>query len=414
MTRYNPALFLLEPNAMSSLPSLRLKANADRRLRAGHLWVYSNEIDVAATPLTAFEAGDQAILEAAGGKPLGIVAMSPNNLICARLLSRDLKHELDKSLLVHRLNVCLSLRERLFDTPCYRLVYGDSDLLPGLVVDRFFDILVVQLASATMERHKDEVLAALIQVLKPSGILLKNDSSARDAEGLQRYVETAYGQVPEWVALEENGVKFEAPVIEGQKTGWFYDHRMNRARLAPYVQGKRVLDLFSYIGGWGVQAAVFGASEVFCVDASGFALDGVERNAALNGLAEKVTCVEGDVFAALRELKAAEERFDVVIADPPAFIKRKKDIKNGEAAYRRLNEMAMRMLNKDGILVSASCSMHLAEDSLHQILLQSARHLDRNIQLLERGAQGPDHPEHMAIAETRYIKSLTVRLLPNS
>ncbi|AEF20149.1 class I SAM-dependent rRNA methyltransferase [Pseudomonas fulva] len=397
-----------------SLPSLRLKANADRRLRAGHLWVYSNEIDVAATPLNAFEAGDQAILEAAGGKPLGIVALSPNNLICARLLSRDVKHVLDKSLLVHRLNVALSLRERLFDQPCYRLVYGDSDLLPGLVVDRFFDILVVQLASATMERHKNDVLAALIQVLKPSGILLKNDSAARDAEGLERYVDTAFGVVPEWVALEENGVKFEAPVIEGQKTGWFYDHRMNRARLAPYVKGKRVLDLFSYIGGWGVQAAAFGASEVFCVDASAFALDGVERNATLNGFAEKVTCVEGDVFAALRELKAAEERFDVVIADPPAFIKRKKDIKNGEAAYRRLNETAMRLLNKDGILVSASCSMHLDEDNLQNILLTSARHLDRNIQLLERGAQGPDHPVHPAINETRYIKSLTCRLLPNS
>ncbi|PZW63642.1 23S rRNA (cytosine1962-C5)-methyltransferase [Pseudomonas sp. URMO17WK12:I1] len=397
-----------------SLPSLRLKANADRRLRAGHLWVYSNEIDVAVTPLNAFEAGDQAILEAAGGKPLGIVALSPNNLICARLLSRDVKHVLDKSLLVHRLNVALSLRERLFDQPCYRLVYGDSDLLPGLVVDRFFDILVVQLASATMERHKDDVLAALIQVLKPSGILLKNDSAARDAEGLERYVDTAFGVVPEWVALEENGVKFEAPVVEGQKTGWFYDHRMNRARLAPYVKGKRVLDLFSYIGGWGVQAAAFGASEVFCVDASAFALDGVERNATLNGFAEKVTCVEGDVFAALRELKAAEERFDVVIADPPAFIKRKKDIKNGEAAYRRLNETAMRLLNKDGILVSASCSMHLEEDNLQNILLTSARHLDRNIQLLERGAQGPDHPVHPAINETRYIKSLTCRLLPNS
>ncbi|NQD78928.1 class I SAM-dependent rRNA methyltransferase [Pseudomonas seleniipraecipitans] len=397
-----------------SLPSLRLKANADRRLRAGHLWVYSNEIDVAATPLNAFGPGDQAILEAAGGKPLGIVAVSPNNLICARLLSRDVQHVLDKSLLVHRLNVALSLRERLFDKPCYRLVFGDSDLLPGLVVDRFFDILVVQLASAAMERHKDDVLAALIQVVKPSGILLKNDSAARDAEGLERYVDTAFGVVPEWVALEENGVKFEAPVIEGQKTGWFYDHRMNRARLAPYVQGKRVLDLFSYIGGWGVQAAAFGASEVFCVDASAFALDGVERNATLNGFAEKVTCVEGDVFAALRELKSAEERFDVVIADPPAFIKRKKDIKNGEAAYRRLNEAAMRLLNKDGILVSASCSMHLEEDNLQNILLTSARHLDRNIQLLERGAQGPDHPVHPAIAETRYIKSLTVRLLPNS
>jgi 23S rRNA (cytosine1962-C5)-methyltransferase len=397
-----------------SLPSLRLKANADRRLRAGHLWVYSNEIDVAATPLHGFAAGDQAILEAAGGKALGVVAMSPNNLICARLLSRDVKHVLDKSLLVHRINVALSLRQRLFDQPCYRLVFGDSDLLPGLVVDRFFDILVVQLASATMERHKDEVLAALIQVIKPSGILLKNDSAARDAEGLERYVDTAFGVVPEWVALEENGVKFEAPVIDGQKTGWFFDHRMNRARLAPYVKGKRVLDLFSYIGGWGVQAAAFGATEVMCVDASAFALDGVERNAALNGLSEQVACIEGDVFAALKELKSAEERFDVVIADPPAFIKRKKDLKNGEAAYRRLNEAAMRLLNKDGILVSASCSMHLPEDDLQNILLTSARHLDRNIQLLERGAQGPDHPVHPAIAETRYIKSLTCRLLPNS
>ncbi len=397
-----------------SLPSLRLKANADRRLRAGHLWVYSNEVDVVATPLNAFQPGDQAILEAAGGKPLGVVALSPNNLICARLVSRDVKHVLDKSLLVHRINVALSLRERLFDKPFYRLVYGDSDLLPGLVVDRFGDHLVVQLASAAMERNKDAVLDALVQVLKPRGVLWKNDSSARDAEGLERYVDTAFGVVPEWVALEENGVKFEAPVMEGQKTGWFYDHRMNRARLAPYVKGKRVLDLFSYIGGWGVQAAAFGATEVFCVDASGFALDGVERNATLNGVAEQVTCVEGDVFEALKELKAAEERFDVVIADPPAFIKRKKDLKNGEAAYRRLNEQAMRLLNKDGILVSASCSMHLPEDDLQNILLSSARHLDRNILLLERGGQGPDHPVHPAIAETRYIKSLTCRLLPNA
>lgn len=397
-----------------SLPRLRLKANADRRLRAGHLWVYSNEVDVAATPLNGFAAGDQAVLEAAGGKPLGVVALSPNNLICARLLSRDAELALDKSLLVHRLNVALSLRERLFDTPFYRLVYGDADLLPGLVVDRFGDILVVQLASATMERNKDAVLEALLQVLKPRGVLWKNDSAARDAEGLERYVDMAHGDVPDWVALEENGVKFEAPVRDGQKTGWFYDHRMNRARLAPYVKGKRVLDLFSYIGGWGIQAAAFGASEVVCVDASEFALDGVERNAALNGLSEVVASIEGDVFEALRELKAAEERFDVVVADPPAFIKRKKDLKNGEAAYRRLNEQAMRLLNKDGILVSASCSMHLPEDDLQALLLGSARHLDRTLQLLERGGQGPDHPVHPAIPETRYIKSLTCRLLPNA
>ncbi len=396
-----------------SLPSLRLKANAERRLRAGHLWVYSNEIDTAATPLSLFHAGDQAILEASNGKALGVVAVSPQNLICARLLSRDVKHPLDKSLLVHRLNVALSLREQLFDKPFYRLVYGDSDFLPGLVVDRFGDYLVVQMASATMENHKQDLIEALIKVLKPAGILLKNDSNARDAEGLARYIETAHGQVPEWIALEENGVKFEAPVQDGQKTGWFYDHRLNRARLASYVKGKRVLDLFSYIGGWGVQAAVFGASEVMCVDGSTLALDGVERNASLNNVEEKIICGEGDVFEVLKELKAAEERFDVVIVDPPAFIKRKKDLKNGEAAYRRLNEQAMRLLNKDGILVSASCSMHLPEDDLQNILLQSARHLDRNIQLLERGGQGPDHPVHPAIPETRYIKSLTCRILPS-
>ncbi len=395
-----------------TLPSLRLKANADRRLRAGHLWVYSNEVDVRATPLQGFAAGDQAVLEAASGKPLGIVGVSPNNLICARLLSRDAKHPLDKALLVHRLNVALSLRERLFDRPFYRLVYGEADGLPGLVIDRFGDILSVQLATATMERCKDAVLEALQQVLNPAGVLWKNDGQARAAEGLESYVEVASGEVPEWVALEENGVRFEAPLHAGQKTGWFYDHRMNRARLAPYVKGGRVLDLFSYIGGWGVQAAAFGAVDVMCVDASGLALDGVERSAALNGVADKVATVEGDVFAALKELKATGERFDVVIADPPAFIKRKKDIKNGEIAYRRLNEQAMRLLNKDGILVSASCSMHLAEDNLQQILQSAARHLDRNLQRLERGGQGPDHPVHPAIAETCYIKSLTCRVLP--
>ncbi|MCJ8170355.1 class I SAM-dependent rRNA methyltransferase [Atopomonas sediminilitoris] len=396
-----------------SLPILSLKNNAERRLRAGHLWIYSNEVDVALTPLNAFSAGDQALVQTASGKPLGIALLSPQNLICARLISRDDKHKLDKSLLVHRINIALSLRERVFDQPCYRLIYGDSDLLPGLVVDRFFDIAVVQISSAAMEKEKAAIVDALVQVLKPSGILFKNDGNARSAEELPSYVEVAYGEVPEWVALEENGVRFEAPVMQGQKTGWFYDHRMNRARLAPYVGGKRVLDLFSYIGGWGIQAAAFGASEVMCVDASAFALDGVERNAALNNLSDKVVAVEGDVFEAIRELKAAEERFDVVIADPPAFIKRKKDIKNGEAAYRRLNEQAMRLLNKDGILVSASCSMHLAEDNLQNILLASSRHLDRHLQILERGAQGPDHPVHPAINETRYIKSLTCRLLPS-
>ena len=395
-----------------SLPSLRLKANAERRIRAGHLWVFSNEVDTAQTPLTAFEAGQQAQLETSSGKPLGLVCISPNNLICARLFGRDTGHLLDKSLLVHRFKVALSLRERLFDKPFYRLVYGESDLLPGLVVDRFGDHFVVQIANPGMERVRDAIVEALVQVFKPQAVLFKNDSGARKLEGLESYVEDAFGEMPDLMALEENGVRFEAPVREGQKTGWFYDHRANRARLAPYVAGKRVLDLYSYVGGWGVQAAAFGASEVMCVDSSAPALDRVEANAELNGVAEKMLVVEGDVMVALKELKNAGERFDVVIADPPAFIKKRKDIRNGEAAYRRLNEQAMRLLNKDGILVSASCSMHLEEDRLRDALLGASRHLDRNLIITERGFQGADHPLHPAIPETGYIKALFCRVTP--
>lgn len=398
--------------APASLPRLRLKNHADRRLRAGHLWVYSNEVDVQGTPLTAFEPGDLAILETSNGKPLGITAVSPNNLICARLLSRHIDKPFDKSLIVHRLNVALSLRERAFNKPCYRLFYGDSDLLPGLIIDRFGDIIVIQLASAAMERHKEEILQAVLQTLKPTGVLWKNDSAAREAENLPLYVEAAYGQVPEWVRLEENGIPFDAPVHTGQKTGWFFDHRLNRARLAPYVAGKRVLDLFSYIGGWGIQAAAFGAADVLCVDSSAAALDGVQHNATLNSLTDRVACLESDVFEALRELRSADERFDIIISDPPAFIKRKKDLRNGEAAYRRLNELTMRLLNCNGLLVSASCSMHLGEDNLQNLLLGCSRHLDRTLQIVERGAQGPDHPVHPAIPETRYIKALTCRVLP--
>ncbi|QIB49779.1 class I SAM-dependent rRNA methyltransferase [Pseudomonas sp. OIL-1] len=395
-----------------NLPSLRLKSNSDRRIKGGHLWVFSNEVDTAQTPLTVLESGQEVRIETSTGKFLGLATVSPNNLICARLHSRDASAPLDKSLLVHRFKIALSLREKLFDKPFYRLVYGDSDLLPGLVVDRFADYLVVQIATPGMERVREAIIEALVQVFKPAGILFKNDGAARAAEGLPSVVEAVHGEMPERVALEENGVHFEAPVWTGQKTGWFYDHRMNRARLQPYVAGKRVLDLYSYIGGWGVQAAAFGASEVMCVDSSAPALDLVEHNASLNGVADRMAVVEGDVMDALRELKSGGEKFDVVIADPPAFIKKRKDIRNGEAAYRRLNEQAMRLLNKDGILVSASCSMHLAEDRLRDTLLAGSRHLDRHLIIAERGFQGPDHPLHPAIPETGYIKAFFCRVLP--
>ncbi len=393
---------------------LTLNAHADRRLRAGHLWIYSNEVNVKATPLKNFQPGQQVLVESASGKAMGMAMVSPHSLICARLFSRDRKYRLDKSLLVHRLNIALSLRQAMTDQPYYRLVYGDSDFLPGLVVDRFGDILVVQMATAGMEAVKDDLVAALVQVVKPTGILLKNDSRIRRAEDLPDYIEVAYGDVPKQVPMIENGVNFSVPVFEGQKTGWFYDHRASRARLANYVRGKRVLDVFSYIGGWGVQAAAFAAESVTCIDSSEFALDLVEANAELNQVREKVATLQGAAFEAMKMLIDEGERFDVVIIDPPAFITRRKDIKNGEQAYRRANELAIRLLEKNGILVSASCSMHLGRDRLTDILRASARHLDRDLQILEQGGQCFDHPVHPAITETEYLKAVFARVLPAS
>jgi 23S rRNA (cytosine1962-C5)-methyltransferase len=396
-----------------TLPPLRLKKNEERRLKAGHLWVYSNEIDVTKTPLTDLEPGTAVSIEDASGHVMGSGYVNPHSLISARLISRDPRYVLDQSLITHRLNIALSLREQCFDKPYYRLVFGESDNLPGLVVDRFGDVLVVQITTAGMERHKEDVIAALDKTLKPVAIVLRNDSPSRQSEALDSYVETVSGNLPESVFVEENGTRFEIDVLTGQKTGWFYDHRMNRARMQQYVNDKRVLDVFSYIGGWGLQALTAGASEVMCIDASKSAIDHIHHNASLNGFEDKLASVEGDAFEALKSLRQERERFDVVIVDPPAFIKRKKDFKEGLTAYRRINQMAMQVLNKGGYLISASCSYHLKREQLHDTILKASRHVDRNAQIVEQGHQGPDHPVHPAIPETDYLKSFTARILAN-
>ena len=231
-----------------SLQTLKLNAGAERRLRGGHLWIYSNEVDNRATPLKGFEPGEQVVVETDKGKPLGIAYVNPNTLICGRIISRDLKYTLDRSLLIHRLKVALSLRESCFSDNCYRLVFGDSDGLPGLVIDRFFDVFVVQISTAGMEQVLDEIIDALNKVFTPQAILLRNDGKMRDMEGLETYTEIVQGDIPELCPLIENGVPLVAPLQRGQKTGWFYDHRNNRAQLQRHVEGKRVLDLFSYVG----------------------------------------------------------------------------------------------------------------------------------------------------------------------
>jgi len=387
-----------------------LNKNADRRLKAGHLWIYSNEVDIKETPLKNFAGGETAIVEESNGRALAVAYVNPHSLICARVMSRDPSLRLDRSLFVHRFNQALALRERLFDKPFYRLVHGEGDLLPGLVVDRFGDILVVQLNTAGMQAMSEEIVDALEKVIKPTAIVFRNDTGGRRQEGLESQVEIVKGELPDEIVIEENGVHFVVPVLNGQKTGWFFDHRSNREWLNRQVAGKRVLDVFSYVGGWGVQAAANGASEVLCIDSSGPALEQVARNAELNGVQEQVAIGEGDAFEALAALKADGEQFDVVILDPPAFIKKRKDIPNGERAYSRLNREAMRLLGRDGLLLSASCSMHLAPERLMEVVRGSVRHQDRHGQVIFQGHQGADHPVHPAIAETAYLKALGVRI----
>ena len=393
-------------------PILKLKKNEDRRIKAGHLWVFSNEIETKETPFDVFEAGQLVNLCSNNGKSLGIAYVNPSSLICARIMSRDPKYPPSQSLLVHRIKMALSLRERLFDKPYYRLIFGEGDFLPGLVVDRYGDVLVVQMTTAGMEAMKQEVIVALEKVLKPKNILLRNDSSSREREGLPLYQETVLGHEIDSVYLEDMGVKYQVPIQTGQKTGWYYDQRMNRQALTGLVKDQRVLDVFSYIGAWGVKAAVEGAREVICIDSSAQALEHVGNNAELNNVADRMSGIKGDAFQAMKELREEKEKFDVVIVDPPAFIKRKKDFKAGREAYRRLNQLAIQLLSKDGILVSGSCSHHLPRKELQNVMLQSARHLDRNMQILIQGYQGPDHPVHPAIPETEYLKAIFARVIP--
>jgi 23S rRNA (cytosine1962-C5)-methyltransferase len=391
------------------LPELRLKRGEDRRLAAGHMWVFSNEVDTARTPLTGFQPGALCRVVSDRDRFLGYAYVNPHSLISARILGRSTAHPPDKSLIVHRLQVAQSLRRSLYEKPFYRLVYGESDGLPGLVLDRFGDVLVGQIATAGMEALRPQIETAVKKVINPTALVWKNDAGVRDLEGLPHYVETVFGAAPASVVVEEGGVGYQVPLGTGQKTGWFFDQAANRLALRKYVGGARVLDVFSYLGAWGMGALKAGATEVTCVDSSAPALEQLQASAAANGL--KPAVIKGDAFDVMEALHAEGRRFDVVIVDPPAFIKRKKDLPKGEAAYKRLNQLAMQLLEKDGILVSCSCSYHLEPDHLLTAIQRGARHLGKFVQVVEVGGQSPDHPIHPAIPETRYLKAFFCRVV---
>jgi len=393
----------------SSLPLLRLKRGEERRIVAGHMWVFSNEVDTASTPLTALAPGTLVQMQSHRGQFLGYAYVNPHALICARVVGRDPAQPLSRALIAHRLEIALALRARLNREPYYRLVFGESDGLPGLVLDRYGDVLVGQIATAGMEALKADVEAAVQEVLSPTGLFWKNDSGARDLEHLPPSATLAFGAVPDELSIVESGVRFVAPLARGQKTGWFYDQTANRQHLLRYLApDARVLDVCSYVGAWAITALKNGAASAYCVDSSELALEFVARNAQANGVS--VETARADAFDELKALQERGERFDIVILDPPAFIKRKKDIPQGQAAYRKLNQLAMGLLGSDGVLVSCSCSYHLAPEDLVTAVQTAGRHAGRFVQILESGGQSPDHPVHPAIPETRYLKAFFCRV----
>jgi 23S rRNA (cytosine1962-C5)-methyltransferase len=315
----------------------------------------------------------------------------------------------DAAWLAGRIRGALALRERLYPKPYYRLVYGESDGLPGLVVDRYGSACVVQIGTAGMERLKPQIQQALERVLGCEALLFKNDGSTREMEGLPIYLEAAKGSFDALGKVLEDELEFQVPLVEGQKTGWFFDQAANRRALTKYVRkDARVLDVFSYVGAWGVRAAQAQAREVLCVDSSAAALDLAVSNAERNGA--KITAVKGDAFDVLEDLAKRREKFDLVIVDPPAFAKRKKDLPKALAAYKRLNQLAMQVLGVEGILVSCSCSYHVSPEDLQDAITKAAKAADRQVQILEMGGQAPDHPVHPAIPETRYLKAYFCRV----
>jgi len=387
---------------------LVLRKNQDRRVRGGHPWVFSNEVSGADGPLE-----DGAIVDVVDfrGAFLGRAYYNHASLICARILTRG-RDPIDQDFFDRRVDRALRLRERLAPgETAMRLVFGESDQLPGLVVDRYGEWLAVQVLTLGMEVRSEMVRAALERIDGIRGAMRIADQPLRELEGLPLEREVWWGDVPERVEVEIEGFRVEADLRHGQKTGLYLDQRRNRRLAEAWAGGRRTLDVFCYQGEWALHAARGGAESVIAVDASQTALAAAQRNAENNGLADRIELRRGDAFDVLRRLESARERFGLIVIDPPALIKSRRHLAAGARAYRELNRAAMAMLEEDGILISCSCSHHLDDLLFRQVLLEAARSARRPFRLLEWTGEPPDHPQLLAVPETHYLKCAVLQAI---
>jgi len=398
--------FVLTRTAMTSHKIIRLKPKEGRRARAGAPWIFSNEIkiDAAAKELTP---GTIVNVACDDGQPLSTGYFNSKSLIAVRLLDPAPDTIIGTGFFVRRLERAAAIRAAFYAKPFYRLVHAEGDGLPGLTIDRFDDSVVVQVTTAGMERLIDPLLAALEKTIAPANIILRNDTPSRALEGLDAYVRAAKGNVQR-IALDENGVRYFADAAGGQKTGWYYDQRDNRAFMASLAKGKSVLDTYSYSGGFGIAAAKNGAREVICLDSSAPALALGEEATAANGVACKF--VKTDAFEELERLAAAKEVFDIVIADPPPFVCARKDLEPGAKAYRKLARLAASVVAPNGYLLLASCSHNILPDRFASECAAGISRAKRRCALIRQAGAAPDHPVHPMLPETAYLKALVYAL----
>ena len=394
---------------MAAHPSLKLKPRQGRRALTGAPWIFSNELimDAAAKALAP---GSLVNVLRQDGRALGTGYFNSKSLIAVRLLDSVPDAQIGDAFFASHFARALARRAALYPDHYYRLIHAEGDGLPGLSIERFDDNCVVQVTTAGMEALIEPMLEALDEIIAPKNVLLRNDTQVRALEGLEQYVRNARGETPSRLATMENGLRYFADPISGQKTGWYFDQRDNRAFIAPLTRGRTLLDCYCHTGGFALIAAKAGATEVVGIDSSASALALAEEGAAANGLAAACRFVKADVFQELERLAAAREGFDIVIADPPPFVKSRKDLEAGARAYRKLARLAASVTEANGYLMLASCSHNMPRDRFELECAIGIARAGRRAALIRDAGAGPDHPIHPILPETAYLKTLVYAL----
>jgi 23S rRNA (cytosine1962-C5)-methyltransferase len=380
------------------MKTVKLRQKEERRILRGHPWVFSNEL---LQPVGECSPGEVVDVLDFSGRFLGRGYINPHTLIAVRILTRK-QEEIDSGFFRRKISAARTLRTMLGFGESFRAVFSEGDGIPGLIVDKYADTLVVQSSTAGIDQMLENIISALKEEYSPQTIVLRNDIASREIEGLTQEERIVHGTVPGPVTIEEFGIRYHVDILEGQKTGFFFDQRENRQVLKDYVRGRRTLDCFCYVGAWSLTAAHFGASDVIGLDSSEKAIKLASENAALNGLSVQFEIA--DVFEELRRLGKGRERFGCIILDPPAFVKSRAKVREALKGYKEINLRAMRLLEPGGVLVTCSCSHHIDQDLFIEMLIDAAYSAGRQARMLETRSQARDHPMLLAARETQYLK----------